>query len=267
MYFKNRSFSLFGAIAVLTMATLCFQNCSNAKFSTTEAAMKNTASGGNDPTVALPTDSGNDPNAANGSSGGNDNSISNPNGSGNSPGSDGSVSSGNDSGNDTSIPSAPSAQTCNPDSIVPPNHTPAALCASATTVRLMAGQHFYVGDVSVAAQNNVLHVQISLLNSVLMSESHVVIASSPDLLQVAPGQFRYQKSYNPLSSLSVYDIPFSDLNLAVGQTVYARVHAVVGPAAGQEGVALCSQETAWAEGVKSGIGWSMYFPIIIAECP
>lgn len=235
-------------IAILSAtAIFAFQNCSSTKFEVDEYQLK--------PTGDFP-----------GRSAGDDGQVSGP---GSSPGDDGQRPGGKKNppsggnGDDGQTPE----EVCAPQSPAPANRQRAALCAEATTVRFIAGQHYDVGDVSVAADNNELIVQIALLSGVVMSESHVDIASSPEALQVAPGQFRYQKSYNPASASSVYNIPFSDLNLSVGQTIYVRVHGVVGPRSGQENQLLCSSETAWAQGVRNGIGWSMYFEVKIAECP
>jgi len=221
------------AITILSAATIfAFQNCSNAKFEVDENQLK--------PIGDL---------------------------SGHSAGDDGQLPGGKKNPTPGDDGQTPSQELCTPQSPAPANRQRLSLCANATTVRFIAGQHYDVGDVSVAAANNVLYVQIALLNNVVMRESHVDIAGTPEALQVAPGQFRYQQSYNPAAGSAVYKIPFSDLNLAVGQTIYARVHAAVGPATGKENQLLCSEETAWAQGIRSGIGWSMYFEIKIAECP
>lgn len=143
------------------------------------------------------------------------------------------------------------------------HHTPQSLCASATTVRFMAGQHYYVGDISIAAKNGHLDVQIALMGNVVMRESHLDLANSPEALQTSPGEFKYKMTHNPLASQYTYSIPLAEANLVVGQTIYARIHAVVGPG---ENSMLCGGQTAWAEGITDGVGWAMYVPITISEC-
>lgn len=145
-----------------------------------------------------------------------------------------------------------------------PNHTPQSLCAAATTVKFMAGQHFYVGDVSFAVKNGNLLVQIALMGNVVMRESHLDIANAAADLQVSPGQFKYNMNFAPAVSQYTYSIPLSEANLAVGQSIFARVHAAVEP--GQDSI-LCGGETAWGQGIRSGIGWSMHIPVTLSECP
>lgn len=227
---KSRmNFSLFFTIGSVLILTLAFQNCSRASFQVDEWANSKAAGSG---------DLGDDGNRP----------VKNP------PGDD---SEGDD----------PARELCEANLPPPANRTPVALCPAAKTVRLMAGQHHDVGDVSIAAKNDVLLIKISLLSSVSMTETHVDVASSAQALQISPGQFRYHGNHSPAISELTYQIPLSELNLTLGQTVYARVHAVVQPIAGQPDQAVCGGETAWAEGVRDGIGWSMYVPLTLAECP
>jgi len=230
---------------------LAFQNCSQAKFTVDNSTLAQRSLGDDGQVL------GNEP--------GDDGNISQP-----IPGDDGSIPKGG-RGNDGSIPKDGTGDDPAQQEICDaryaaalPNHTPKALCAAATTVRFLAGQHYYVGDVSVAAKNGQLLVQISLLGNVLMKESHLDIANSPSALQVSPGQFKYQMNHAPLVSEYTYSISLADANLVVGQTIYARVHAAVLP--GKDSI-LCSEETAWAEGIRSGLGWSMHVPVTISECP
>lgn len=235
-------------IAGFAILTLSFQNCSRASFQVDEAALEK-AAGSRDP-----GDDGQRPDGSGGNLG-DDGNRPGKNPGGNIPG--GSVPGGND----------PAREICEGNLRPPANRTPVALCPAAKTVRLMAGQHHYVGDVSIAAKDDLLQIKISLLSSVSMTETHVDVASSPEALQVSPGQFRYHGNHSPAISGLTYQIPLSDLNLTVGQTIYARVHAVVQPVAGQPEQAVCGGETAWAEGIRDGIGWSMYVPLTLAECP
>ncbi|WP_413290636.1 hypothetical protein [Bdellovibrio sp. HCB337] len=224
-----------GAIALLAL----FQNCSAARF-TTDSMVLSERSQGDDGQIAgpQPGDDGNNPQG--------------------NPGNDGSTPGRGGNGDD------PNRDICDARySEVVGKHTPKKLCASATTVRFMAGQHYYVGDVSIAIKQGQLLVQISLMGNVVMRESHVDIASSPAELQTSPGQFEFKQNHSPLVSEYIYQISLEGSQLSVGQTIYARVHAAVEP--GQNSM-LCGGETAWGEGVRSGVGWSMHIPVTIGEC-
>jgi hypothetical protein len=240
-----KSLKLIAGVAVLVLG---FQNCTQARFSVDNSTFDQKSLGGEG--GYEPGDDGNIP--------------------GSQPGDDGNIPKGGGPGDDANTPKgAPgddpaSKQICDARySEVIKNHVPKSLCAEATTVKFMAGQHYYVGDVSFAAKNGNLQIQISLIGNVQMKESHLDIANSPSELEVSPGQFKYNKSYNPLASQYTYSIPLSEANLVVGQTIYARVHAAVTP--GKDSI-LCSEETAWGQGIRSGIGWSMHIPVKITEC-
>lgn len=215
------------AVALLAL----FQNCSAARFTTDDVVLSQ-RSQGDDGQIGSPQ-----------------------------PGDDGNIPGGtpgvNPPGDD------PNNQICDARyTEVVSKHTPKSLCAAATTVRFMAGQHYYVGDVSIAIKQGQLLVQISLMGNVVMSESHVDIANSPEELEVSPGQFQYKQNHSPRVSEYVYQIPL-DGSVHAGQTIYARVHAAV---EGSPNAILCSSETAWGQGVRSGIGWSMHIPVTLGEC-
>lgn len=221
-----------GMIIALTIGVLAFQNCSQTRFSTDTNSVQSRSAGDDGQLVGgRPGDDANTPPKR--------------------PGDDGVT--------------PQQQQVCDERyAAVIQGHVPKSLCASATTVRFLAGQHYYVGDVSIAAKSGQLKVLISLIGNVTMAESHVDVASSPSALQTSPGQFQYKAIHSPAVTQYTYSIPLSDENFVVGQTIYARVHAAVKP--GKDAI-LCSEETAWAQGIRSGIGWSMHVPITLQECP
>lgn len=246
----NSGYKLLVIAAGATALLAFFQNCSPARF-TTDSIVASERAQGDDGQIAgpQPGDDGNIPGDVPGDDGQIPPKKNPPKGNppGTPPGDDGSTP-------DTNMCEARYTE-------VVGSHTPKSLCAAATTVRFIAGQHFYVGDVSIAIKQGYLQVQISMMGNVVMNESHVDIANSPSELQVSPGQFKYQQNHSPAASEYVYQIPLA--GLSAGQTIYARVHAAVGP--GKDSM-LCSSETAWGEGIRSGIGWSMHIPVTLGEC-
>ncbi len=131
-----------------------------------------------------------------------------------------------------------------------------ALCGTATTVTLLAGQHYNAGWVDAYAQLNTLTIEIVAENGWVLEETHVYVGTEPPR-KSAPGRFPYKHERLPANATTdSYEIALDDYDVACLSDLYIAVHAVVNGAENEHG-----EETAWGEGstIRSRKNWAMYF--------
>lgn len=136
-----------------------------------------------------------------------------------------------------------------------------ALCGTATTVDLIAGQHYNAGEVDVYAYKNsvtgavTVGIGIEADNGWVLLETHVYVGTQPPS-KSAPGRFPYQHEALGGASSDSYEIVLDDLDLDCLSTLYIAVHAVVKGEDNEHGT-----ETAWGNGdeIRAGKNWAMYF--------
>jgi hypothetical protein len=137
--------------------------------------------------------------------------------------------------------------------------------AQPLTVKLIAGQHTVVGDITVSSDGNHLYVKYTITKpGCVLKESHVAVAGSLDGIPQTkkgnpiPGQFPYKAVHNPPVTDYTYVIDVSAwmprvaLKCGETKTLYIAVHGVVACGDGEE--------TAWAAGPGfPGKNWATYF--------
>ena len=130
-----------------------------------------------------------------------------------------------------------------------------ALCSTATTVTLVAGQHYDAGEVEVYADLDTLTIVIEADNGWVLEETHVYVGTAPPR-KSAPGRFPYKHEALGGVLYDVYEISLDEFDVECLSDLYIAVHAVVTGADNEYG-----EETAWGDGddIRAGKNWAMYF--------
>ena len=131
------------------------------------------------------------------------------------------------------------------------------LCATATTVTLVAGQEYDAGWVRAVADLDSLKVTIQADNGWVLMETHVYVGTTPPT-KSAPGRFPYKHEGLGGAMSDSYEISLDAFDVECGDTLYVAVHAVV---LGEENE--YGEETAWGEGnfIRNKKNWAMYFEV------
>ncbi|HZK24343.1 MAG TPA: hypothetical protein VFC74_03025 [Oscillospiraceae bacterium] len=134
------------------------------------------------------------------------------------------------------------------------------------SVRLLAGQHEYCGDLIVQTINNSLHVTYQLKQGYALLASHLAVtANFADIPTVAngnppPGQFPFKKEHNAVQEYT-YIIPLSgtypaghlkgqSYSWGNGQELYLAAHSdVLVPNSGS------AKNISWQLATQSSAGW------------
>jgi hypothetical protein len=136
-----------------------------------------------------------------------------------------------------------------------------SIAVGATTVDLIAGQHYEAGLVDVFVTNNTLTIYILADNGWALEETHVYVGASAPT-KAAPGRFGYKHEDLGEAFIDVYEISLDGFDVECGADLYIAVHAVVIGVDNEYG-----EETAWGEGetIRAGKNWAMYFTQTV-EC-
>jgi len=134
-----------------------------------------------------------------------------------------------------------------------------ALVAHAETVRLVAGQHYDAGLVTVIADGDLITITIGTENGWVLEETHVYVGLTPPK-KAAPGQFPYKHEKLNGATADSYVIDTPDVGAECGDDLYVAVHAVVVGEGNEYG-----EETAWGEGdpIREGKNWAMMFEVLV----
>jgi hypothetical protein len=143
-------------------------------------------------------------------------------------------------------------------------------CGEEMTVTFWAGQHYDAGDVVVSVIDGVLCVDIQTTGGWVLTETHVAIATSLDLIPQTGsgnpkvGQFLFQTEHVPaVTSFQYCTDPLEYLYEA--GNVFIAVHAKVERL--DSGGTVVQRETAWADGLPfPGNNWATYFTYFVEEC-
>jgi hypothetical protein len=130
---------------------------------------------------------------------------------------------------------------------------------------LLAGQFIDAGKVSVYNDENYLYVEISTTGGWELTESHVAVAPSVELIPQTGsgnpkvGQFALAAVHNPPVTSYVYTIGATGYDPA-----YIAVHTIAQLV--QDG-RVVQRETAWADGLDfPGANWATYIAYDVQEC-
>lgn len=133
-----------------------------------------------------------------------------------------------------------------------------------TVVDLMAGQHIYVGAVTVSNDYENIYVTYQTVGDWYLRETHLDIAATyedfPTTKKGNPkvGNFGYKASHNPPVQMFTYTVPLGDFG--EGDTIFFAAHAVVSSQ-------TYGTETGWAGCVDfPGKNWATYCSHKIGEC-
>jgi hypothetical protein len=131
---------------------------------------------------------------------------------------------------------------------------------AATTVKLLADQTVYVGDVTIANDSANLYITIVPASGVCVRQDHLAVASSGSQLpqtrsgNAVPGKFPYGRSFTTCPASDTYTVPLASVaGYVPGASVYVAVHAEVSRPGSTQ------RTTAWATGVGfPGANWSSF---------
>jgi len=138
----------------------------------------------------------------------------------------------------------------------------AAICGSATSTTLFAGQTIDSGTVTTSNDGANLYVNYSTVSPWVITQTHLAVAGTlAGIPQTKggnpiPGHFAYSTSFNPGVSIFTYTIPLS--SLPTGE-LFIAAHAIV-----QE---PGNTQTGWAFGQPfAGANWATYVTYTIQDC-
>lgn len=136
-------------------------------------------------------------------------------------------------------------------------------CGEVTTVRLLAGQYYEAGFVTVGNDSENLYVTYQTNNDWFMKKLHLYVGECELLPKnkggAIPGKFPYKVCFDELQTEYTFVIPLQDLPDEMCVAAHAELVKVV------EGE-IVQTETGWGEGEKVGNNWSMVFNYEKQEC-
>ena len=129
---------------------------------------------------------------------------------------------------------------------------------------LYAGKNIPIGTVNVWNDGDDLHVEYVLTGGWMMSESHLMVATSYDKLNqtktgnAIPGQFTWGQQYSPMVDHDEFTIDLSDNGWATGQKLFIAAHAKVAHVAIGSGSISVLSDGGVGTGPDTGTGafWS-----------
>ncbi len=138
-------------------------------------------------------------------------------------------------------------------------------CGDVKVVRLLAGQHYEAGTVTVGNDYDNLYVTYETTNGWNMKGLHLFVGDCDKLPtnkpgNLVPGQFPYKVSFDMLKTIYTFVIPLEELPDCYCVAAHANVVKL-----DSEGEVIQS-ETAFGEGEKVGKNWFMKFDFCIQAC-
>lgn len=138
-------------------------------------------------------------------------------------------------------------------------------CGDVKVVRLLAGQHYEAGTVTVGNDYDNLYVTYETTNGWKMKGLHLFVGDCDKLPtnkpgNLVPGQFPYKVSFDMLKTIYTFVIPLEELPECYCVAAHAEVVKL-----DSEGEVI-QRETAFGEGERVGKNWFMKFGFCIQAC-
>jgi hypothetical protein len=139
-------------------------------------------------------------------------------------------------------------------------------CITSKTVDLMAGQHLYVGSVTVSFDVSHVYVKFASSGDWYMGMTHLYVgdcAAIPTNRGGNPriGNFPHKKSHSPIVQEFTYKISRSTLGECFCIAAHAEVHLQ------NDSGEVIQSETAWGAGERfNDNNWAMFFDFCIEDC-
>jgi hypothetical protein len=141
-----------------------------------------------------------------------------------------------------------------------------AICGTAATTPLYAGQTLNAGTIMVSNDALNIYVEYTTVDPWVMSDAHLSIADSlagiPQTKKgnPIPGHFAYSAIFDPEVTDYTFTIPRG--SFLPNQTVYIAAHAIVQAPAGSGGT-----QTGWGFGPGfPGANWATYIEYTVRSC-
>ncbi len=143
----------------------------------------------------------------------------------------------------------------------------AQVVCTPTSTSLIAGQHFYAGEIRVTYDRTTLCVTYATEGDWEITETHLAVGDELDAIPHAkkgnpiPGKFQYQATHDPSVSSFTYCVNYSS---ASGVPIYIATHAAVQMEIDDSG--SYQEETAWGgDQPFPGRNWATYF-VYVPDC-
>ncbi|MBL0737829.1 hypothetical protein JI750_13070 [Flavobacterium sp. GN10] len=136
------------------------------------------------------------------------------------------------------------------------------------SINIMAGQFTNAGKILVENDATNLYVTYSALTNWYFSELHLFVGPYANVPikngNPIPGQFPYNKSFNPLIQSYTFTIPLSSIVLDDNRCLFIAAHSSMKNIVNGN---VVRTETGWAGDIKfPGKNWATYFKYCLRNC-